>query len=769
MMRAPDRKGKPKAPPPGSAEDLSDWGDNEDDNTLSSLSIQDVVESPPRTAGVFSGKSVIDGGAEGGFGVFGEDFGKEDEDDEDEVKVPIQLVNLTKRTLCCAAFGIGKQRVCMLPLDGDGFCQYRSHKGPPASWKAHAPGSIYVITQPPPGRAACLAPVLPSSGWSDKDAKYYVTQELTVKKWAALFATHTFGGPATSPDPSGSGKPMSPDRAVMLTKTPVKVSFGQSTMKPAEKVELQSTAFDKPGDKVVAALLEDVRALAEVSDDQAIGKKDVAKEQATAIRRIAAHVNMLQATMGDPGSTGAPTLYAGVNMALDGAKQAVDMAKAEVKKVKDDNAVLHELVRHQRADLDRLTVTVEGMVKALAATDSNLGVANGRWKAVYKAQQALGGALVKDAPSLLERRVAALEGAVGAGRQPGLGCVGQCAFTAEKAAHLTRLSTQVSTLETAVKSNVITLSTVSLGDLQAAKSWVVEMGGSEESPGAFVDVAHLAMQPLLLLDLVHAAALAPDSKTVTSIKNQQQVGMTDHEAVAAKSLSNLIPALFGNGLKANELSALPTYDSLFENHDGTEPLVDLITAGITDVETGVIQLIAEAPISATAGLMLNKCLSESSKFCDKLFDFMKRFYERYCKVLPPKEVWTMLQYLVRAVIGDMRRKLLPAIGIKWGDSHRTPDNAAKLLWSSFMAIKTARTYFDEFGVAWEGHPTLSPAINKFLLSNVVMKPTLDKFLEELALSKKEATEAKRIAEAAKAAVGRAHGEAAKKAGKPAGA
>ena len=106
MMRTPDRKGKPKAPPPGSAEDLSDWGDNEDDNTLSSLSIQDVVESPPRTAGVFSGKSVIDGGAEGGFGVFGEDFGKEDEDDEDEVKVPIQLVNLTKRTLCCAAFGI---------------------------------------------------------------------------------------------------------------------------------------------------------------------------------------------------------------------------------------------------------------------------------------------------------------------------------------------------------------------------------------------------------------------------------------------------------------------------------------------------------------------------------------------------------------------------------------------------------------------------------------------------------------------------------------
>jgi hypothetical protein len=505
-----------------------------------------------------------------------------------------------------------------------------------------------------------------------------------------------------------------------------------------------------------------------VSDDLAIDKKDVAKEQATAIRRIAAHVNMLQATMGDPGSTGAPTLYAGVNMALDGAKQAVDMAKAEVKKVKADNAVLHELVRHQRTDLDRLADAMKDMVKALAATDSNLGVANGRWKAVYKAQQALGGAPPRKGSDPLEERVAALEADRGSGKPAGLGCAGQCGFTAETAAHLTRLSGQVTTLETAVKSNVITLSTVSLGDLQAAKSWVVELGGSKESPEAFVDVAHLAMQPLFLLDLVYAAALAPDSKTVTSIKNQQQVGMTDHEAIAAKSLSNLIPALFGNGLRANELSSLPTYDTLFETHDGTETLLDLITSGKNEVEKGVAQLISEAPISGLAGLMLLKCLSESSKFVDKLFVFMKRFYERYCKVLPPKEVWSMLQYLVRAVIADLRRQLLPAIGIKWGDSHRTPANAAKLLWSSFMAIKTARTYFDDHGVGWEGHPTLSPAINKFLLSNVVMKPTLDHFLEELALSKKESSEAKRIAEAAKASVGRAQGEAARKAGKPAG-
>jgi hypothetical protein len=75
-----------------------------------------------------------------GFGVFGEDFGKEDVDNEDETKVRIQLVDLSKRTLCCAVFRIGKQCVCLLLLEGDGFCQYRSPKGPPPSWKGSLPG-----------------------------------------------------------------------------------------------------------------------------------------------------------------------------------------------------------------------------------------------------------------------------------------------------------------------------------------------------------------------------------------------------------------------------------------------------------------------------------------------------------------------------------------------------------------------------------------------------------------------------------------------------
>jgi hypothetical protein len=99
-------------------------------------------------------------------------------DNEDEPKVRIQLVDLSKRTLCCAVFRIGKQCVCLLLLEGDGFCQYRSHKGPPPSWKVHSPGPIYVILQSPPGRSACLALVLPSTGWSEKDAKFYGTQEL---------------------------------------------------------------------------------------------------------------------------------------------------------------------------------------------------------------------------------------------------------------------------------------------------------------------------------------------------------------------------------------------------------------------------------------------------------------------------------------------------------------------------------------------------------------------------------------------------------------
>jgi hypothetical protein len=70
-----------------------------------------------------------------------------------------------------------------------------------------------------------------------------------------------------------------------------------------------------------------------------------------------------------------------------------------------------------------------------------------------------------------------------------------------------------------------------------------------------------------LLDLVHAVKLEPESNTVAKIKNQQMVGMKDFEAISAKFISNLIPALFGNGLKADKLLELPTYEPF--NEPGT--------------------------------------------------------------------------------------------------------------------------------------------------------------------------------------------------------
>jgi hypothetical protein len=60
---------------------------------------------------------------------------------------------------------------------------------------------------------------------------------------------------------------------------------------------------------------------------------------------------------------------------------------------------------------------------------------------------------------------------------------------------------------------------------------------------------------------------------------------------------------------------------------------------------------------------------------------------------------------------------------------------------------------------------LSPAINKFLLKNVVMKPSMKIFKADLEQAKKDAAEAKRIAEAARGAAAHGQAEAAKKANK----
>jgi hypothetical protein len=109
--------------------------------------------------------------------------------------------------------------------------------------------------------------------------------------------------------------------------------------------------------------------------------------------------------------------------------------------------------------------------------------------------------------------------------------------------------------------------------------------------------------------------------------------------------------------------------------------------------------------------------------------------------------------------------MAPASGVKWGDTHRSPTNAGKLLWATYQVIKASRVYVVDYAAGWEGHPTLSPANNKFLLKNVVMKPSMEIFKADLEQAKKDAAEAKRIAEAAGGAAARGQAEAAKKANK----
>jgi hypothetical protein len=130
-----------------------------------------------------------------------------------------------------------------------------------------------------------------------------------------------------------------------------------------------------------------------------------------------------------------------------------------------------------------------------------------------------------------------------------------------------------------------------------------------------------------------------------------------------------------------------------------------VTAGIAEVEAAINQQSEDAQVEARAKLMLSSCLLESKLFVMELFTFMRRFHERYSPALPPKEVWSILQYLSRVVISDLRR---PASGVKWGDTHRSPTNGGKLLWATYQVIKASRVYVVDYAAGWEGHPMLSP-------------------------------------------------------------
>lgn len=53
------------------------------------------------------------------------------------------------------------------------------------------------------------------------------------------------------------------------------------------------------------------------------------------------------------------------------------------------------------------------------------------------------------------------------------------------------------------------------------------------------------------------------------------------------------------------------------------------------------------------------------------------------------------------------------------------EDAGALLWSSFQILTAVRNYNAAGPGRWEGHHTLSPAINQFLLLRVAMRPQLD--------------------------------------------
>jgi hypothetical protein len=717
-------------------------------------------QSPPHSGGASSGKSGTGVGFEGGVGEVRGETG-------DSGKVRVRVVDMESDRLCYAPIGSTGQKVCLAPLLGDGVCsKYKTHKGAPGSWKAAGePFYVIPLSSEAPD-VACLAPILPVTAvfWV-MDTKSLREDVHTPAGWAPLFGLY---GSRRIGD-EGDSVPMSPERADLLTKTPIKLSLGPYRGSPM-KVELATAGLDKPTDECVAALVTDVASLNDTLYVAAKKTMEAELEQTAAIEGVADKVNMIQKELGDRGSSTVPTLWAGVGAANDAARVALDRAKEEIKEVRAENQDLRGVVTRQADDLQAALAVMRSLGERLETTESRLLlVANHQRRGGVVPRDDLDSVSTAGADGLqaLARRVLALEEA-GFSRSGEGGCGGgACRFTADRSAQLTRIGDQVSALEIAIKSEAVSVGQVVLKDLAEAKAYA-DMAGLPEEMEAFQGVAHLAIQPLLLLDLVHAVKLAPESNTVSKIKNQQTVGMTDFEAVAARSISNLIPALFGNGLKADELSELPTYESFHEPNTIHGSLLDLVMTGITEVEASVNQQIEDAQVKAGAKLMLRSCLAESKSFVHELFTFMRRFHERYTPVLPPKEVWAILQYLVRAIFDDLRRKMTAASGVKWGDAHRSSVNAGKLLWSTFQVLKEARTFVFDYAAGWEGHPTLSPAINKFLLKNVVMKPTLEVFKLDVELAKRDASEAKKLAEAARGAVARGQGDAAKKANKDKG-
>jgi hypothetical protein len=212
---------------------------------------------------------------------------------------------------------------------------------------------------------------------------------------------------------------------------------------------------------------------------------------------------------------------------------------------------------------------------------------------------------------------------------------------------------------------------------------------------------------------------------------EQKLGLSPLETAVQVSYFNVLPSVLGDGKAANKLSACSTFEEWHTNDYSQSSIAGDLRKYLGETEATLkTEIDSATDITDTARYMLVRSVEESRAFVEKLIGFVIDFYQRYVTstTMGEEGVWSLVQFLIRAMFDEFNTCKIGVRNQRFGNACRTPETTGKVLWACFQMHGVARSYPPN---GWEGHPTLSPAINKFLLIKVSMKTDFEALKKQI--------------------------------------
>ena len=638
--------------------------------------------------------------------------------------------------MCGAQFGTGGLKVCLATLTEAGACPRaprHTTKKMPSSWVGlldQGHDGLYVLPVSA-GRPeeAHADPVLPVSYVPAAGRPAFEAMSMNVREWGDLFALKAGSEVSVAHVPLDPTE-LEPGSARKFARTPLKAHFSETLeqydpLSPPEVV--LETDTDPLG--VPPVVIKDLRTIhdavrglqGDASQDRVYGQS-VGKF----VEALNVKTNLLVNLVGDPGTSGFPTAWAGIHEAMDSAEAAkTEVGDLQVALARMEASFEERLTASMIASEARITAKLDAA--ALRASGAAIDSMFPPAMLDELARIATSGGTSDPRVDRLVAEVARLLAASG---PAGTGLRDLEVMVEDRLdvrfepflAELARVQGEVTRVSARGDAEMILVGDVAVSCLAEVVDLVTANG--------LAGFPFLFQSPITLLEIAWHHYMNPPLDPLGQAEKERKLGLTPTETAVQQSFQNFLPSAFGDGKVAHKLSRCGNL-AAWKSKDFTSTSLSLeLRVAVRQAVQSLRVDIKLAGLNARITHMLIRSVEESEAWVILLIDFITKFSSDYDEStsMGSEAVWALVQFLVRACFDEFNLCKRGADTIRFGSACRTPELTARVLWAGFKMHGVVHSYPE---IDWEGHATLSPAISKFLLVGVAMKADLVKLAAQM--------------------------------------